>query len=244
MTEITIPTISQLAKDVYPSDPNLVGPFYELEYGPYEGFSIADVFDNAPRFIYMIEKDKSLRSFKAKESLRTIYALRFKHYCSENPLDDVPNHEIEFGKHKGKALSKLHKREHQYCDWLMRNYPNRDDLYLNWHKAQVFLRNEYGMGVPDKHPVKSVKEINDEYLSKKPVKEDDEETEEVEQAKPKKSFSTKKTVSQALESDSESEIETRPSSKKVNAKIPQIMASDSEDSDKQKRSSKKKIPKK
>lgn len=196
MSDIIIPSLKELASN-YPKNPYLAGPYYEMESGPYQGHCIMDIFEHkaASSYIFSIEKSKAPYMNRAKESVRIIEALRFQWYCENHPLKDVKDHEVQFGKYEGNKVSTIFKKKYNYCEWIMKNFPNKSSLYEDWHKMQVFLREKYDMG-HSAETLKSIKEISDAYLSKKIQDHESDDEEIKERPKPK---------TQPVESDSSDE---------------------------------------
>uniref|UniRef100_A0A6C0AF19 Uncharacterized protein n=1 Tax=viral metagenome TaxID=1070528 RepID=A0A6C0AF19_9ZZZZ len=172
-----LPSIREIVGDLYPKSPNVVGPYYEMDFGPYEGHNIMDIFEDAPTYAYWLFKSDSKKNDRyqeAKQSVRILYFLRYDWYCKHNPISKAENHRLTFGKYKDEKLSKIFKNHYEYCKWLVRSIPSREDMFEDWHKAQTYLKTEHGMGVSDTDK-ESVKDINDKNKAKmtKPKQEDD-----------------------------------------------------------------------
>ena len=123
----------------YSNNPSIISPHYKVTFGKYKYKTALEVYEDKDYCSWLNSNNTKnliplLRCLKTKEY--------FGIYQKENPISNISDYKLDFGKYKGKLISEVYNDNYDYCEWILTTPPNLESLYEKFNYAKHILKKE------------------------------------------------------------------------------------------------------
>lgn len=137
-----------IEKRISDRDPFIVGPFYRMTFGKYNGKTALEIFQmsDLSRYLQWVEGQKDKTSFiPLINSLESIKRMDYTYYKQTVPVPEILDRVINIGKYKGKLVSYVCEFDLRYADYYVNMVPTDRKNYDICYEFEVsfnFFRNQ------------------------------------------------------------------------------------------------------